>query len=330
MKPDGVIDFLRNFNGKNSLDYICQLLPKTPPDQIEKIALFLRDNFVLIEHDLDYTTEYISYYYRLLNLLEDFFHRTSDVIGALEKISKSQVAIIGLGAVGSHISLYLARAGVKKFILVDPDKVDVSNIHRQAYSESNIGELKTTCLERKIKEISPHAIIKKIEYPLNKDFFLSQEFPTDVDLIINCADEPSVDYTSSIVSEYAMSHTIPHIVGGGYNLHLTLIGQTIIPYETACYKCFDSKLTEINAIEFLGIRRLDRENRKLGSFSPLSGIAASLASLDAIKVIVGANNFLLQTNKRIEFNSKTKTFNAIDVPRNPACPWCATNRHLKK
>ena len=128
--------------------------------------------------------------------------------------------------------------------------------------------------------------------------------------------------TSRIIAEYAMKHKIPHIIGGGYNLHLTLIGQTIIPFQTACLKCFDSALSVINDIEFKNIKKLHRENRKLGSFSPLSGIAASLASLDAFKVLIKKYEFLQQTNRRIEFNASQYQFNIMNIPINPDCEWC--------
>ena len=70
------------------------------------------------------------------------------------------------------------------------------------------------------------------------------------------------------------------------------------------------------------MRKLHRENRKLGSFSPLSGIAASLASLDAFKVLIGKNELLQQVNRRMEFNMVQHQLNIIDIPRNPNCEWC--------
>lgn len=322
MKPDGVVDFLKNFDGKNSINDVCNLFPNTPSSQILNLAVFLKNEHVLIENDIDYDPSLMSRHYRLVNLLEDFFHRASEVSNAVDRLATSRVMIIGLGAVGSNLALFLARAGVKKFVLVDADTVDISNIHRQAFGESDVGDFKTSALERQILAIAPNSDIEKIHKHLDADFFHSCVPGGKIDLLINCADEPSVDYTSLIVSEFAMQNKIPHIVGGGYNLHLTLIGQTIIPYKTACYKCFELKLNEINAVEFLGVRRLDREKRKLGSFTPLSGIAASLAAIDAIKVLVGAHDFLQQSNKRIEFNSRKIAFNVIDVPKNPDCPWC--------
>lgn len=146
--------------------------------------------------------------------------------------------------------------------------------------------------------------------------------PAHLDLIINCADEPNVDKTSRIVAEYAMEKRIPHIIGGGYNLHLTLIGQTIIPFQTACFECFNLFLKELNDTSLRNVKKLHRENRKLGSFAPLSGIASNLAVLDAFKLLIGRADKLQQANKRIEFNSALHQFSVMQVNRSKKCKWC--------
>lgn len=66
------------------------------------------------------------------------------------------VAICGLGGLGSNIAISLARAGVGKLILIDFDKVDVTNLHRQQYKASQIGRYKTEALSENLKEIAPY------------------------------------------------------------------------------------------------------------------------------------------------------------------------------
>lgn len=73
-----------------------------------------------------------------------------------KKISSSTVAICGLGGLGSNISILLARAGVGKLILIDFDKVDITNLHRQQYKACQIGMYKTEALNSNLKEIAPY------------------------------------------------------------------------------------------------------------------------------------------------------------------------------
>ena len=72
------------------------------------------------------------------------------------KISSSSVAICGLGGLGSNIAILLARAGVGKLILIDFDKVDITNLHRQQYKVSQVGMYKTEALRENLTEINPY------------------------------------------------------------------------------------------------------------------------------------------------------------------------------
>ena len=73
-----------------------------------------------------------------------------------KKFAGATVAICGLGGLGSNIAVSLARAGVGKLILIDFDKVDISNLHRQQYKASQIGFFKTEALAANLKEIAPY------------------------------------------------------------------------------------------------------------------------------------------------------------------------------
>jgi sulfur carrier protein ThiS adenylyltransferase len=72
------------------------------------------------------------------------------------KISSTAVAVCGLGGLGSNIAIALARAGIGKLILIDFDKVDITNLHRQQYKANQIGMNKTEALQDNLKEINPY------------------------------------------------------------------------------------------------------------------------------------------------------------------------------
>ena len=122
-----------------------------------------------------------------------------------------------------------------------------------------------------------------------------------------------------------MLRKMPHIIGGGYNLHLTLIGQTVIPNKTACVKCFETHLEKINNADLDGVKKLARSNRKIGSFGPICGVSASLTSLDAIKVLINKPQMLTNTNSRIEFLINDRDIKKHAVEKNPTCSWCGVN-----
>ena len=74
----------------------------------------------------------------------------------VDRFSKATVAVCGLGGLGSNIAVSLARAGIGKLILIDFDKVDITNLHRQQYKVSQIGRYKSEALTENLKEIAPY------------------------------------------------------------------------------------------------------------------------------------------------------------------------------
>ena len=73
-----------------------------------------------------------------------------------QAFSSATVAICGLGGLGSNIAIALARSGVGKLILIDFDRVDITNLHRQQYKASQIGMYKTDALADNLREIAPY------------------------------------------------------------------------------------------------------------------------------------------------------------------------------
>ncbi len=72
------------------------------------------------------------------------------------KISAASVAVCGLGGLGSNVAVSVARAGVGTLLLIDYDKVDISNLHRQQYSISQLGMYKAEAMKQTLSEISPY------------------------------------------------------------------------------------------------------------------------------------------------------------------------------
>lgn len=76
------------------------------------------------------------------------------------KFSAAVAAVCGLGGLGSNIAICLARAGIGKLILIDFDRVDITNLHRQQYKAAQVGSYKTEALSENLKEIAPYIEIQ--------------------------------------------------------------------------------------------------------------------------------------------------------------------------
>ena len=91
------------------------------------------------------------------------FSRTEILIGkkGIEKLNKAKVVIFGIGGVGSYVVEALARVGVGHLILIDFDKVDITNLNRQIEAtHSTIGKLKIEVMKERILDINPNAKVE--------------------------------------------------------------------------------------------------------------------------------------------------------------------------
>ena len=104
-----------------------------------------------------------------------------------KKFSSATVAICGLGGLGSNIAIALARAGVGRLILIDFDRVDITNLHRQQYKANQIGKYKVEALSENLKEIVPYIDIEPHTVRITEDNAV--ELLKDADIICEAFDD---------------------------------------------------------------------------------------------------------------------------------------------
>lgn len=313
--------FLSKLNGTFTLEeYIQREKLSNIKHEMEFFVSFLQEKGLLSNVIVDELNDYKKFR-RPIHFIEDYSRSKDHLKKMWEHIQASKVVIIGLGAVGTWVAINLVQSGVKNLVLIDNDTIDTTNLHRQyGYYEKDVGRKKGVVLSEKLKRINSDIKVEVILDYLDGNL-LEKTNLSDSDLIINCADQPNVDTTSLWVGEYCMKYKIPHIVGGGYNMHLSLIGQTVIPFESACIKCFEEKLKKINNIELNSIKKLVVKNRKIGSFGPMCSIIASFIGIEAIKVLTRSIE-PANINRRGEFNIYTMDMTYTDFPRIKNCIWC--------
>lgn len=105
-----------------------------------------------------------------------------------KKFASATVAVCGLGGLGSHIAFALARAGVGRLILIDFDRVDITNLNRQQYKADQIGFDKTEALKENLKEIAPYVQIKTYCEKLTEKNI--PELLKEADIICEAFDNP--------------------------------------------------------------------------------------------------------------------------------------------
>ena len=115
-----------------------------------------------------------------------------------KKIIQSKVLIIGMGGLGCPAAEYLTRAGVGNLGIIDPDKVELSNIHRQSlYNVNDIEKFKVIVTKKKLEKINPKIRISSYQKKLNKIY--CNKIMKNYDFIIDGSDNFK---TKFLVNDY--------------------------------------------------------------------------------------------------------------------------------
>lgn len=138
-----------------------------------------------------------------------------------EKFSAASVAVCGLGGLGSNVAVSLARSGIGKLHLIDFDRVDISNMHRQQYGVSQLGMYKTEAMKQTLAEIAPYCnvITHTVKLAENNISLL-----TECGIVCECFDNP--EFKAILVNEVAAHYHDKYIIAasGMSGLHT---GNTI-------------------------------------------------------------------------------------------------------
>ncbi len=165
----------------------------------------------------------------------DLFLRTRMLLGEqkMARLTSAHVAVFGLGGVGGHTAISLARSGVGKLTLVDSDTVSASNINRQAVAfVDTIGEKKTKVLADMIKRINPEICVNTHE-----TFFLpenSEQFDfSQYDYVVDAVDTVSAKLALAVCCKDANTPIIS-CMGTGNKLDPTALEVADIYSTTVC------------------------------------------------------------------------------------------------
>lgn len=95
---------------------------------------------------------------------------------ALEKLKRAHVAVFGIGGVGGYTAEAIARAGIGKITLIDPDAVSVSNLNRQIIAlRSTVGKNKAEAMKERIADINPDCTVTALP------IFYAEETKDEID-----------------------------------------------------------------------------------------------------------------------------------------------------
>jgi len=225
-------------------------------------------------------------------------------VAGQRKLLESKVLIVGAGGLGSPVALYLAAAGVGTLGVVDGDRVDLTNLHRQVlHYTHDVGRPKTQSARRTLEDINPDITVVPYQTVLSSDNAL--DILRDYDVVVNGSDNFPTRY---LVNDAAVF------------LRKPLIDASILKWEgqattflpgRGCYRCLFPTPPPPGAVPSCA---------EGGIIGAVAGFMGTLQALETVKVLLGRGEVLV--NRLLIFDALSGDVRLLRWNRNPYCPVC--------
>ncbi len=251
-----------------------------------------------------FTASELAHYSRHLNLREVGLEGQA-------RLRDASVLLVGLGGLGSPLALYLAAAGIGRIGIVEFDRVDASNLHRQVlFGASQIGEHKLTCGAARLRDLNPHITIDEHACALTRDN--AREIVSGYDIVADGADNFATRY---LVNDTCVLEDKPLASAS----ILAFEGQLSVYNHDGgpCYRCLFPVPPPAGLVPSCA---------EGGVLGVLPGVMGTLQATEVIKIVLGLGE--VTSGKLVHYDALALSFSAFRVSRDPKCDVCGENRTI--
>lgn len=222
-----------------------------------------------------------------------------------QRLAESRALIIGLGGLGSPAAMYLAAAGVGHLVLVDFDRVELSNLQRQiAHSTPDLGRSKAASARDTVLALNPEVEVTALEDRLVDEALLEQVRRADV--VMDASDNFATRFA---LNEACVRTGTPLVSGAAIRLE----GQVAVfrpdHGDSPCYRCL-----------YRDEEEPAETCTQTGVLAPVVGIIGAVQALETLKVLLDIGETL--TGRLLLFDALTQEWRTLKLPKDPECPVC--------
>jgi molybdopterin/thiamine biosynthesis adenylyltransferase/rhodanese-related sulfurtransferase len=226
------------------------------------------------------------------------------------KLAGAKVVLLGAGGLGAPAALYLAAAGVGQLTLIDDDRVERSNLHRQVvHADARVGMAKTESARLALLALNPRVRIETRNERLQADNV--ERLLSGHDLVIDGADNFPARYLLAAATQRLK---LPMIYGAVERF----TGQVSVfdprRADSPCYRCLFPEPPSIAEAPNCS---------EAGVLGVLPGIVGLLQATEALKLILGLGESLV--GRLLSFDALSMRFRETRLSRDPDCPGCGSS-----
>ena len=236
-----------------------------------------------------------------------------------QRLERASVLLLGVGGLGCWAAYALASAGVGRLVVVDGDRVELSNLNRQIlFGAGDLGRPKAPAAAERLRAYAPEMEVVAIERRVSGP----AELPPLVrghDLVLDLADAP-VGELQRWVDAACFAEGVPYAAAGQMP-PLARLGPLYVPGRTGCFACQEAAWREGFAL----YDEVDRWRRTRASpaatYGPACGLIGAVLANDAVNLLTGlAEPATLGRALLVDLNTLERREEA--VPARPGCPRC--------
>ncbi len=241
---------------------------------------------------------------QLLRYSRHILLRQVDVAGQ-EKLLNARVLIIGLGGLGSPAAMYLAASGVGHLVIVDHDKVELTNLQRQiVHTTESIGQDKAASAARQLKALNPEITVTAINRRLEGAELTEQVRAADV--VVDASDNFP---TRFLLNAACVREETPLVSGAVVRFEgQVAVFRADLP-DSPCYRCLYHETNEP-----------DEPCAEFGVLAPVAGIVGSVQAAETLKLLLGIGETL--TGRVLLLDALAMEWREIRLRKDPRCPVC--------
>ncbi|CAM5786590.1 HesA/MoeB/ThiF family protein [Castellaniella caeni] len=224
-----------------------------------------------------------------------------------ERLLAARVLILGAGGLGSPVALYLAAAGVGSLLLVDDDRVELSNLQRQVlHRMSTLGEPKAVSGQQALQALNPDVRVQALVERLDETRL--RELAAQVDLVLDCSDNFA---TRHALNRACVATRTPLVSGAAIKFSGQVSVYDLRRDDSPCYHCLFPEADDVEELRCA----------TTGVLGPLVGMVGSVQAAEAIKVLTGMGEPLV--GRLLSVDALRMQWHTIRFRRDPECPVCA-------
>ncbi len=229
-----------------------------------------------------------------------------------ERLLASTVVLVGVGGLGCPAALYLAAAGVGRLVLVDGDRVDESNLHRQVlYTTADVGRPKVEAAAERLRALNPDVAVEARAERLAAAN--ARELLSGADVVADGSDNFP---TRFLVNDACVLLGLPNAHGSIFRFE----GQASFfdPRNGPCYRCLHPEPPPPGLVPSCA---------EAGVLGILPGVIGSLQATEVVKHLLGIGEGL--AGRLLLYDALGMTFRELRLRKDPACPACGPGSTLR-